>query len=109
MYWKFICEIHFSDDIYTKVIQNEFKELLMKKKDAVVLYEDEGFESGTKIQMFFWFLMYAYFIFNILYLDAEPVDIDMPIFRASPILLDEEKMQYKSPELPAISDDEDDP
>lgn len=37
------------DDIYTKTIENEFKELLMKKKSEIVPYEDEGFQSGMKL------------------------------------------------------------
>ncbi|XP_076279037.1 uncharacterized protein LOC143208445 [Lasioglossum baleicum] len=37
------------DDFYTKTLKNEFKELLMKNKDEVLPYADEGFESDPEL------------------------------------------------------------
>ncbi|XP_068980131.1 uncharacterized protein [Bombus flavifrons] len=72
------------DDIYTKTIENEFKELRVKKERETVPYEDEGFES-----------------------DLEQIEIEMPELRKSPEIFDEEWIQYKNPDLPEISDDDD--
>lgn len=35
-----------ADDIYTKTLENEFKELLIKKQSKVEVCEDDGFVSG---------------------------------------------------------------
>ncbi|XP_033364074.1 uncharacterized protein LOC117241907 isoform X1 [Bombus vosnesenskii] len=72
------------DDIYTKTIENEFKELCVKKERETVPYEDEGFES-----------------------DLEQIEIEMPELCKSPEIFDEEWIQFKNPDLPEISDDDD--
>lgn len=72
------------DDIYTKDIENEFKELLKKKKDEVMPYEDEGFES-----------------------DPEQIEYKIPTLCISPASFDIEWKQCKTPNLPEISDNED--
>ncbi|PBC25447.1 uncharacterized protein LOC133667101 isoform X2 [Apis cerana] len=68
------------DNIYTKDIENEFKELLKKKGNEIVLYEDE-FE-----------------------LDQKEIKFEIPKLCISPIF-DEEWIQYKIPDLPEISDE----
>ncbi|XP_012170351.1 uncharacterized protein LOC100642896 isoform X2 [Bombus terrestris] len=73
------------DDIYTKTIENEFKEFHIKKEHETVPYEDEGFES-----------------------DLEQIEIEIPELCKSPEIFDEEWIQYKNPDLPEISDDDDD-
>ncbi|XP_076753863.1 uncharacterized protein LOC143425180 [Xylocopa sonorina] len=79
------CDMQFEfDDIYSKTIENEFKQLLMQKKNKVILYEDEGFVS-----------------------DQEQIDFDMPEFCNSPKLFEEEKVQFITPDLPEISDCDD--
>lgn len=79
------CDMQFEfDDIYTKTIENEFKELLLKKKDEVLPYEDEGFES-----------------------DPEQIEYKMPTLCISPKSFDIEWRQCKTPNLPEISDNED--
>ncbi|XP_012247428.1 uncharacterized protein LOC100741994 isoform X2 [Bombus impatiens] len=72
------------DDIYTKTIENEFKELCVKKERETVPYEDEGFES-----------------------DLEQIEIEMPELCKSPEIFDKEWIQFKNPDLPEISDDDD--
>ncbi|XP_029045147.1 uncharacterized protein LOC114877123 [Osmia bicornis bicornis] len=72
------CDMQFEfDDIYTKTIENEFKELLMKKKNEIVPYEDERFQS-----------------------EPEQLEYKMPILCTSPFSLDEEWRRCKSPDLP---------
>lgn len=79
------CDMQFEfDDIYTKTIKNEFKELLLKKKNEVLPYEDESFES-----------------------DPELIEYKMPILRISPISFHQNWRQCKTPNLPDISDNED--
>ncbi|CAL7952067.1 unnamed protein product [Xylocopa violacea] len=80
------CDMQFEfDDIYSKTIENEFKQLLMQKKNKVILYEDEGFVS-----------------------DPEQIDFYVPEFRSSPKLFEEEKVQFIIPDLPEISDSDND-
>ncbi|XP_031775598.1 uncharacterized protein LOC116413872 [Apis florea] len=67
------------DDIYTKDIENEFKELLKKKGNEVIPYEDE-FELDQRQIKF------------------EIPKLCIPIF-------DEEWIQYKIPDLPEISNE----
>ncbi|KOC60860.1 hypothetical protein WH47_05638 [Habropoda laboriosa] len=73
------------EDIYTKTIENEFKELLMKKRNEEIPYIDEGFES-----------------------DPECIDFEIPELRTSPKLFYEEQAQCKTPDLPEISDGDND-
>ncbi|CAK9815686.1 hypothetical protein ANTQUA_LOCUS8555 [Anthophora quadrimaculata] len=73
------------EDIYTKTIDNEFKELLMKKRNEIMPYVDEGFES-----------------------DPEHIDFEIPKLCASPKLFYEEPAQCKTPDLPEISDNDND-
>ncbi|XP_006610894.1 uncharacterized protein LOC102673445 [Apis dorsata] len=75
------CDMQFEfDDVYTKDIENEFKELLKKKENKIVPYEDE-FE-----------------------LDQEQIKFEIPKLCISPIF-DEEWIQYKIPDLPEISNE----
>ncbi|XP_012142505.1 uncharacterized protein LOC100879817 [Megachile rotundata] len=78
------CDMQFEfDDIYSKTIENEFKELLLKKRDEVLPYND-SFET-----------------------DPEEIEYEMPTLYVSPISFDTEWRQFKIPSLPEISDNED--
>ena len=72
------------DDIYTKTLENEFKELLIKKQDKVEVCEDDGFVS-----------------------DPEPIEFELPELRASPTLVEKSWDRCSTPDLPEISDDDD--
>ncbi|XP_017762087.1 PREDICTED: uncharacterized protein LOC108552182 [Eufriesea mexicana] len=72
------------DNIYTKVIENEFKELLLKKRNDIMLYKDEGFES-----------------------DPEFIEFEIPKLHISSKLFNEKWIQHKIPDLPKLSDEED--
>ncbi|XP_076642881.1 uncharacterized protein LOC143353433 isoform X2 [Halictus rubicundus] len=71
------------DDFYTKTLENEFKELLSKKNDKVVPYEDEGFES-----------------------DPESLNFELPMLRMTPTSDDEEWESNLILNLPELSDDD---
>lgn len=76
------CDMQFDlDDIYTKPLENEFRELLMKKRNRVVVCKDEEFA-----------------------LDRERIDIKMPEFTVSPRMIDNYRVE--DVDLPAVSDDD---
>ena len=72
------------DDIYTKTLENEFKELLIKKQSKVEICEDDGFVS-----------------------DPEQVEFEFPELYASPTLVEQGWDRCSTPDLPEISDDDD--
>lgn len=71
------------DDIYTTTLKNEFKELLMKHKDEVLPYEDEGFES-----------------------DPSSLEYELPMLHMSPRSNSEESLSRLTLNLPELSDDD---
>ncbi|XP_031826889.1 uncharacterized protein LOC116424516 [Nomia melanderi] len=70
------------DDIYSKAIENEFKELL-RKKSEVQPYEDEGFDS-----------------------DPEPLEYELPTSCVTPKSDDDEWKDSLTLDLPELSDDD---
>ena len=72
------------DDIYTKTLENEFKELLIKKQSKVEICEDDGFVS-----------------------DPEPIEFELPEIYASSMLFEKGWDRCSTPDLPEISDDDD--
>ncbi|XP_076618204.1 uncharacterized protein LOC143340303 [Colletes latitarsis] len=72
------------DNVYTRTIENEFKELFLKKENEMLLHEDEGFES-----------------------DPEPLELELPKLHLSSELIEEEYKKCWIPDLPNISDDDD--
>ena len=54
------------------------------------------------------FIYYIYICFPNFYLDLEQIEIEIPELCKSPEIFDEEWIQYKNPDLPEISDDDDD-
>ncbi|XP_017886659.1 uncharacterized protein LOC108628936 [Ceratina calcarata] len=68
------------DDIYTKPLENEFRELFMRKRNRVVVCEDKGFA-----------------------LDRERINVKVPEFNTSPKIIDNYRVE-ETVDLPAISD-----
>lgn len=53
-------------------------------------------------------MYYIYiYVFQIFYIDLEQIEIEMPELCKSPEIFDEEWIQFKNPDLPEISDDDD--
>lgn len=54
------------------------------------------------------FMYYIYiYVFQIFYIDLEQIEIEMPELCKSPEIFDKEWIQFKNPDLPEISDDDD--
>lgn len=53
-------------------------------------------------------MYYIYiYVFQIFYIDLEQIEIEMPELCKSPEIFDKEWIQFKNPDLPEISDDDD--
>ncbi|XP_043249403.1 uncharacterized protein LOC122395682 [Colletes gigas] len=72
------------DNVYRRTIENDFKELFLKKENEMLLHEDEGFES-----------------------DPEPLELELPKLHLSSESIEEEYKKCWIPDLPNISDDND--